>query len=1370
MLKGQNRFTTAQLDISKGLSNNSVNCIYQDTKGFCWFGTNDGLNRYDGYGFKVFRNKFNDSNALLSNRINVIDEDNKGRFWIGTREGLCLYSPATQQFNTVSFLNWQHKQDKINVIVSAILPGPADTRVVATAGQGIILYNGLNGRQVPLLENNRQVGRYLVQCLLRDRRSNDLYAFITGLGLGIYRNNQVEIIDSTQRFAYAMQQDPSGLFWIGTENGLLSYDCRQHRYGKAYTTANSPLEANVITGLYPEKDKMWVLTDGAGYYLYDYAAGTLTRGKEQLSSESLTSLYKDKESRIWIGTLRGGVNILDPNRIAFERVQQSNDHSKGLVSNFILSLYEDRDSSLWIGTDGSGISLWNRRANSFTTLTNTGTPGCLPNNFVTNIIRDKNQQILVATFGGGVSRYNSASRSFQPIPLATPDGEDKNAWVLHNDSRNITWAGTVRNGRLFMAAPGKNRFELYNNYITDVVSLHEDASGVMWAGSFNRIYRLDLARRFQQVYKIDKPARAFLDAGNDCFWIGTEGGGLVLFDKTKGVIRERLTEADGLCNNTVLNILTDREGFLWMSTLNGISRFDPRKKEFRNFYQADGLPSNEFNYNAALALADGRLAFGSIRGITLFQPAQMTGRIFQPPLQLTNILVEGTEHYKAGFPTLEQPGGVQELRLPYDKAAITFDFVALEYSVPGKIQYAYFLEGWDKNWNYTDHRRTGNYSHLGEGTYRLFVKSTNGNGAWGPEKQLLLLVVAPPWYRTWWAYGLYLLAFAGAVYAVHDYRQRQERLKYEVRVAKINAQNERERAEREHRLAEQQREIADSHQLIAENERRISENEKQLAAKEREINEKRFSFFTNIAHEFRTPLTLIINPVEDLLRKYQEEGSDDGDLRTVQRNSKRLLSLVNQLMLFRKAETEAEKLKVAPLNLTELCNEVFLSFQQEARANHISYTFEADEADTEVYLDREKTEITLYNLVSNAFKYTPPGGKITLGVKQQAGTVEVIVRDSGVGFSGEVGKKIFEKFYRAEGDDVSAKPGFGIGLYLVKTFTALQHGQISYQSEPGNGSTFIVAYQKGKDHFSNADLLVQKERAIKPAKAPLAPLQVEPVESPVVSPMPDQLVSSRKNMLITDDDAEIRRYIHEIFRDHYHIQEAENGIEGLRLAKNHPPDVIISDIMMPGMTGLELCEQLKSQPELSHIPILLLTGSSSEEIQLKSAEKGADDYLTKPFSRELLQARVNTLLKNRGQIQQHFYDETTQRLSNLKISEEEKQFMNRCIAVIEDHLADEQFTVEAFAREMGMSHSNLYKKIKALYGYSTNGFIRFVRLRKAAQLFIDTAMNVNEVAFEVGITDVKYFRENFNKQFGLNPSAFIKKYRKALGKGFVLKK
>lgn len=1327
------------LGIEQGLSNNQVTCIFQDHYGFIWFGTYDGLNKYNGYNFVIFRNKLEDSSSLINNRIVTINEDADNNIWIGTKEGISFYDIRKGNFSPLYFTGkHSSSRQQIVTVVNSIEREANGQMMVGTGGKGLIIFEkaATTGMSIPCIYNHKMLYDYHVQAIQTDEHKR-VWVFVQGVGLCLYDDKAESVIpvNTSIQTGTCITSNRQGILWIGTELGLFEYNVGTNTVTSRYTQDKGSLSSNNVVKLcYDKESRLWIATDGGGINILDTKTRHirhLSAGKpgEALTSASVYAIYEDKEARKWVGTLRGGVNIIDPHRKNFKNITSNAGDPNSLISNFVLSFCEEADGKLWIGTDGGGLSVWDRYLNRFTNFKHQqNVPGSLSNNFVTSITKDFQNNIWLATYGGGVNRYNSHTGYFSHYDCSSTNKNysDRYVWVLYEDPEKNLWAGTCSGGGLYRFNRSGNRFELFDDKLTDIISVMEDKAGQLWAGNYNTLFSIDQKSKKHQAYNIGSPVRCIYEDKAGSLWIGTEGKGLLKFDRNTNDFKA-YTDARGLCNNAVLNILEDSLGNLWISTFNGISKFNPASNSFVNFYQSDGLQSNQFNYNAALVTRNGEFIFGGIKGFSIFRPDKLTMGYTMPGIELTSFRIDNITAERSGHIPKEQVQyDIKQVEVPFSKATFSFEFVALEYTAPDKIVYAYYLQGWDKTWNYTGSNRTANYSHLTEGTYILRIKSTNAEGVWNTHERVLKIIVLPPWYRTWWAYVIYLSLTAAALYIYLLYKNRQAQLTYEVRLAHMETE------------------------------------------KEKELNERKVSFFTSVSHEFRSPLTLIVNPLKEMFYGNRQH-IDAGDLHVVYRNAKRLLSLVDQLLLFQKAG-EHDKLRVARLNFVEICKEVYLCFTHQASKKQIDYNFICNREAIELYADREKIEIILFNIISNALKYTPEKGTVTFRLAETTEGIQVSMEDTGPGIPDGIGNKLFEKFGQVHDKRTPLKSGFGIGLFVARNFVEIHKGTISYSNKSEGGTIFQVELRKGKDHF-DGDIIIEDGMN----KGVLFDELLEEVDipesvskDPVGNEAIDALVTDIKSMLIVDDDKDTREYIAGIFNENFKLYQSDNGEEALKLVKRYSPDIIISDVMMQKMSGIELCNKLKEDVSTSHIPVVLLTATSSAELKLEGVACGADDYITKPFEKELLVARVNSILKSRNSLQKYFYNEITLQKNNFKISEEYTIFLNRCIAVVERHIGNEEFNIKMLSHEIRMSHSSLYKKVKSISGQSVNAFIRFIRLRKAAEMFINTDRNVTEVAFEVGITDIKYFRAQFFKLFGMNPSDYIKKYRKPFQKNFTI--
>ncbi|MBB2148067.1 hybrid sensor histidine kinase/response regulator transcription factor [Pedobacter gandavensis] len=1310
------------LGIEHGLSNNEVNCIFQSKNGFMWIGTFDGLNRYDGYGFSIFRKQLNDRNSLLNNRVQCIAEDEAANLWIGTMGGVSIYNPAQEKFSTLYF-NSASKPGKQRVDNTTFLKKDFNhDMLIGTAKDGLLRYSKESGKttQIPLLTSFAPRTSYQVTAIEIDKK-NQVWLFIDGIGLCKYDRNtsSVALVDKTLKYASCIKVDRSGNLWLGSSSGIYKYMIANGKY------SFKPISRAVTSLYFDQPDTLCITTDGGGVFLMSIKDEKMTHpltvnGEEIFTSTAIKGMLKDAEGRVWVATLRGGINIIDDQRYRFKTLTPDPFQRNNYHNYFISSFAQDASDNIWIGTDGNGVNRWNRTKNVYVNYKKEAGNGLSSNN-ITTILNDHQHNIWLATWGGGINRFNKSTGYFEHFSCINPANglEFKNVWKLYEDAAQTLWASTFDNGGLYRFNTRLKRFELFDATIGNILCFVEDSKGNLWAGTDNKLIRIDRKSKRHLVYNIGYRLRSILEDKGDGLWLGTEGGGLLLLN-TRNHRLTRYTESEGLPNNSVLNILRDNDGALWLSTFYGLSKFSPANKKFQNFFASDGLQSNQFSYLAAAKLKTGELMFGGIKGFNLFSPEKVSFSKGKQQILLTAVKIDNApsnDQVNLGFIQKSKDGVVEKLVVPYHKASLSFEYITLEYSKPDKINYAYFLEGWDNDWIYAGKIRTANYSRLKEGTYTLHLKASNSEGEWGDEK-LVNIVVLAPWQRTWWAYGLYTLTIFMLIYLYVRYKRQQIGLAFKVRLAQMETE------------------------------------------KEKELNEKKLSFFTNITHELRTPLTLIVNPVKELIEKTEDTLKQE--LSIIYRNASRLLTLVDQLMLFRTADHDTAKLQVRELNLYQLCKDIFDSYVKIALSKNIKYEFECANHDLKIFGDEEKLEIIFFNLLSNAFKFTPQNGQILFRLEENESDIDIFINDSGCGIDKDVKDKLFEKYY--QGKDTSKHPeiGFGIGLYLAKQFIDSHKGKLGYSSKPGIGTSFHIKLNKGPWFDPEIRLAAQQEKL-------MSRVEQIPEEEIIQVPRINILeITEKKSLLIVDDHVELRQYLKKIFIKDFVVYEASDGNYGFELAQKHLPDIIISDVLMERGNGVELCKKIKSDPMLNHIPVILLSGLSSSESKLKGIESGADDYIIKPFDKDLLLAKINAVLDNRDTLHQYFKDNITLRNNNQKISAAYKDFLEKCIKIVEENLSNEDFNGQSLASSCNLSYSILYKKVKSISGLSLNAFIRSIRLRKAALLMLSTNTNINEAAFKVGIYDIKFFRTQFKKLYGMNPSEYIKKYRNSFSKEFNL--
>jgi signal transduction histidine kinase/ligand-binding sensor domain-containing protein/DNA-binding NarL/FixJ family response regulator len=1312
------------LGIDQGLSNNAVTCIHKDRNGFMWFGTYDGLNRYDGFSFRVFRNTIGDSASLLDNHVFCIDSDNENKVWVGEGRGASVYDPNRSAFFTPRFrkVNSSESVPLYDAVLSIKSAGNA--MLVGTAHCGLIIFTGSReaGKQIVL--PGRTDAAYNVQAIEYDSIRHEVWFFVNDLGLYKYdiRSGRIAQVASGLTQCHSILARSGGDVFIAGDSGV-STVC--NNTFKRF----DPIPQMIVRDIAEDsKGALWIATDGNGLW-YLPSGGNMARPlsleEETINSNSIYDIYIDVEGHEWIGTLRGGVNVLEKNLHRFKTISYHKGRTED-VNDFILSFCEDDRSNLWIGTDGAGLRYWDKQKNIFTKYVHSAAPGSISSNFITCIARDFKNDIWISTWFGGVDKLNKSNNTFRHYTCYNPlqKIEEGNVWQIYEDSKQRLWASASNKGHLYLYNRPADKFELFDTSLFDLQVLTEDRCGNLWGGNYNSLIKIDPEKKKHKKFFIGYTVRSICEDKQHNFWIGTEGGGLLLFDRGTGTFRQ-ITTKEGLPNNAILRILEDNKGNLWLSTYYGLCRYNPALKTYRNFTQADGLQSNQFSFNAAMIAKNGEFLFGGIKGFNSFYPDSIYDKRNIPRLFLTGIKIDNAPvETDTAYVTSRNKDIITGITVPFDKAILSFDFTALQYSNADNPNYTYYLKGWDKNWSIANNVKTANYSHLREGTYAFYVRVTDADGIWNGEVQLLSVIVLPPWFRTWWAYLLYAAFATGIVYASLYYYRRQERLRYEIRLALVEKQ------------------------------------------KEKELTERKISFFTDISHEFRTPLTLIVSPLKELMAE-ANPGHIQKKLLTVNRNARRLLSLVDQLLLFRKVESIEQQLYLSRFDINEVCNEVFLSFVQRAVSKNICLHFEKPPHEIFYCGDKEKIEIILFNLLSNALKYTPAGGKVELSLTDECGQLRIVVKDTGCGIAENISNRLFDAFYQANNTEKASQSGFGIGLYVSKKLAVAHAGSLSYVSTEGVGSTFTLVLPGNKlaaiehtghegkcDRPSIIHELVEESR------------EDENTTIDNKSKVIDKIISGLPTMVIVDDNAELRSYVKDIFIDQFNIYETNDGMAAFALISKELPDIVVSDVVMDKMDGIELCRKLKENVHLAHIPIILLTGSSSEKSKLMGLECGAEDYVSKPFSKELIVARVQNILRSRNRLQQYFFNTITLKPTS-SIESDHKEFLERCIRIVDQYMDDPKFNVQLFCQEIGMSQPTLYKRIKAISGLTVNVFIRFLRLRKAAELLINTSKTVVEVTYTTGFNDLRYFREQFSKLFGMTPSEFIRRYRKPLGNKII---
>ncbi len=1345
------------LTADRGLSSNRITCIFRDTKDFLWVGTEMGLNKFDGYQVTPYLKDETKNSSLSDNSVRSIVEDSQHNLWVGTKNGLNFYNRASN-----SFTRYQNKASdpnsiSSNSIISMHLDRKGNLWILA-GGNCLNLWNPQKKRFTryffsPPVERSF----FAASSIGEDSRGNiwvscygdDLYCLKPGTKKFQSYKLGLESEEKTLNNIYVDKKDK---VWVGTRGAGL------HLFNPiSKTTEHFPVNKK---GTGTNKSLIhWIIGDDDKHLLIAVDQGGLNRlnvetrkftyleenalDPEGLNTNGVWTLFKDKEGILWVGTANGGVNYYNPKeyRFGLYRVGTTNEYPS---SNTIDGFLEDSKGKIWITTD-NGLNSFNPNSGTFSYYKHDpANPRSISVNSLRNAEEDLDGNIWVGTWDGGLNRFNPTTATFDrfyPNTGSKPfNVSGRHIWYIKRDHKGLLWLSTLYVG-IDVLDPKKGilkRFkkDLKNPYGlgSDIVQLiAEDRQKNIWACTSEGLYRYDNRVDGFIGYKHfpDNDIRAFIQDRKGTYWVGSANKGLFAFNH-QGRVTRTFDTGNGLANNQVHAIVEDNAGKLWISTNSGLSRLDPSDGTIRNFYVGDGLQGNQFFGQSFLKTRNGEIYFGGYNGFNFFKPENLKNNNYNSPVYITDLQIfnKSVNPETPDSPLEQQITETEQITLTAKQSMFSLSFAATNYTFSANTQYAYKLEGFDKEWNYVGNKRSATFTNLDAGDYRFLVKASNNDGIWNNKYAALRITVLPPWYQTWYAYLFYICFCVALIYLYLRYRIREAKLDFEIKTAHFEAE------------------------------------------KEKELHRKKVDFFTSISHEFRSPLTLIINPLKEMLYDESKE-LNAGKLTVVYRNARRLLSLVDQLLLFRKSENEMEQLKVSCLNISRVCEEVHLCFTNQARLQNIQLEFHSDQEEIELFADREKIEIILFNLISNALKFTPPKGKVVLSVSESENQVEIKVADTGSGIPEYVGDKLFEQFYQVNNQNAISKRGFGIGLYLVKSFIEAHKGSVSYSSEENKGTEFKLAFPKGKEHFHGGTIIEEE-----PQESVVLDELIEDRQNELDGKDEDfgqnekntELYSEIKTILIIDDNSQIRKYIKQLFDGEFEVLEADNGATGLEMIREVMPDIVISDVMMQGLSGIELCSRVKEDPAMSHIPIVLLTASSSAEVKLKGIECGAEDFISKPFEKEILIARIGGILKSRNNLQNYFYNKITLRPDNSKISGEYKDFLEKCIQIVEAHIADEDFRVTTLSEKIGMSRTNLYLRIRSISGQSGISFIRSIRLRKAAEIFVTTEYNISEVAYMVGMKDVKYFREQFNKLFGMNPSEYIKRYRKQFNQNHTIKK
>ena len=1316
-------YVIKRLGVEDGMSSNYVVSVTQDKKGYLWIATESGLNRFDGRQFNIYTKN---NSGLSGNKLNVVLADPyENKVWIGTqRDGLCYFDYETENISRIPATG--------NYMLSNDI---TDLSVAADSGLWIThyhfgvdyydrktkLFTPYSSKNVKGLEGNNWVSK--------EDGNGNLYIGHHLRGLSIVSlkdrtaknyqhdpNNPYSIPDNEVR---ALCIDKNKNVWVGTNNGLALFNPQSEKFitFKHIEGNENSLLSDQILDIKQMKDgTLWICTNMGGVSILNlrentfispekitFSNITVTNDNHGLSGPNARSIIQDSFGNIWIGNYRGGVDFISYAQPLFNTIAYTIEKQGKINNKQVWGLWAD-NHQIWLGGEGElGIYEKGKKTKNFSL------HECRlhPKTHINVIYQDKQERLWLGTYKNGILLYTPKDGRITRI--GDKGSEFLDICSFSEDINGKIWIGTQTGIYSYFNNQLSYEKEL-NAQLPDIMvhGIIRDKNGKLWVGTFGKgvvVFDEDDKKLYNFTTDHSFPSNAvnyMMEDSRKRILVATREGIIIFKDVSQPNIFVSFGAKEGLENTQVRAIQEDHDGYIWISTNGGISRLDEKNKRFYNYNYHDGIPMGDFMDGSTCITPDGTLFFGSQNGACYFNPRELSSPREVSPVTITQFFIynKQTESRDTRLPV---PISNRIVELPYNQNTFNISFNVLDYTQSSQVEFSYMLEGLENAWYSTQGDNQVTFRNIPHGNYVFKVKTRFRNQEWNENAAQLTVVIAPPLWLTWYAKLGYVILFIFALYALLRFYKRKLDLESSLEV------------ERKQNLNKQ------------------------------ELNEERLRFYTNITHELRTPLTLILGPLEDLLSDATLSPKHANKISIIHDSATRLLNLINRILEFRKTETQNRKLSVAKGDLGQLVQEVGLRYKELNPNNKVNYHIHIETEDTEIFYDADMITIILDNLMSNAAKYTSEGD-ITLSLRSveenQIKYTEISVSDTGHGIDAEALPHIFDRYYQAKSKYQAS--GSGIGLALVKGLSELHEGILKVESTVDTGTTFTLRLLT-ENTYPNA-IHAQHDMEKKPMDAEETTITDTPTENhPIV--------------LVVEDNTDIREYIRSSFTDIYEVITAKDGKEGWELAQARIPNIIVSDIMMPVMDGIELCKRIKEDMRTSHIPVILLTAKDSLQDKEEGYASGADSYLTKPFSAKLLHSRINNLLETRKKIASLLALADIQPKQESAVSSLNKldnEFLQKITQIIEENLEMEKMDIAFIADKMCISHSTLYRKIKGLTDMSANEFIRKVKMRKGVELLMSGQYTISEIAYMIGFSSVAYFRQCFKDEYGMSPSDYVK--------------
>ena len=1313
--------TFRHITTDEGLSQFSVNNLYADEWGTLWIGTREGLNRYNGNDIKTYKLEKNNPNSLFCNNVLRIVGNGDGKVYLLCTDGVAEFNMLTQTFTTLLEGNinsiyfnkklYIGKKDEVYIFNENTrnfdfffrLPGNDITISCLHLDGDDNLWMGTGGSGVSVLSKDKQLRNPIPQGdIISIYEDTNQELWIGSWSHGLYHilpDGSVENMrhdassnSISSNFVRSCNEDNLGNIWIGTFNGLNLYNKTTRRFE-----------------------------------LYNSISGT-----GSLTHNSIWCIVKDQQGTIWMGTYFGGVNYFNPEFEIYKRHDRADEPGKGLSIPIVGRMTEDNNNNLWICTEGGGVNIYNKDSGEYKWILNEGKANSLSRNNVKSIYFDKDADVMwIGTHLGGLNKLDLKTGNFtryrhrEGDATTLPSDIVRDITPYKDDLIVATQNGVVR----FDIASG-NCTQLFKNFkegrnIKMVSDLLVDDNNLLWIAATGEgvfSYNFDTDELINYRHDARQPhslsnnnINSIMQDSEGNLWFATSGSGLDRYNPEKHNFTNFDMMNNGLTSDCIYEIheSPSNKNKLFLSTSEGLSIFNKKTQRFQNFSAENGFPLSAVNENALFVSQSGEIYLGGVQGMISFHEEDLQFESKPYKIILSRLSVNNREIAPGDSTGIlkEDLCYTSEITLKADQNVFSIDFSTSNHIPANRNTILYQLEGFSSQWNILERGHSNiTYTNLNPGRYTLTVKAENND----VEMARLQIHVLPPWYLTWWAYLIYfILVTCITIYLIRAYRAKirlQESLRYE------------------------------------------KKHNEDIEA----LNQSKLRFFTNISHEFRTPLTLIVGQVETLLQLQSFTPAVYNKVLGIYKSSLQLRELITELLDFRKQEQGHMKIRVSRHNIIHFLYENYLIFREYTNTKKISFIFEKDQDDLQVWYDQKQMQKVINNLLSNALKHSTEGGTITLSVRNESERAVIRISDTGIGIHASDIDKIFDRFYQTEQlNSLSTGAGTGIGLALTKGIIELHHGDIRVESEPGKGSTFTIILQLGREQFAESQIVTHQEEVIQSIKQPqqnAALLAEAALSTDLPTPQP-----SDAKMLIVEDDPGIREMLADVFRTFYHVTTAEDGVQALEMIEQEMPSIVLSDVVMPRMSGTELCKKIKGEFNTCHLPVVLLTARTAVEHTIEGLKLGADDYITKPFNMNILVSRCNNLVNSRIQLQEKFSRQPQAFAQILATNPMDKDMLDKAMAIIENHLDNTEFNVSIFAREMGMARTNLFTKLKAVTGQTPNDFILTIRLKKGAVMLRNNPeLNIAEISDRIGFSSSRYFSKCFKDVYQVSPMSYRK--------------